>query len=899
MEKQWYQKEVKDIYQELSTGEEGLTSQEAKKRLAQYGRNELPKKKTDGFWKLFFKGILDPIVLLLLVTVIFSLIIAEYVDAIAIGFIILVDLLLGAFQEWKAEKNAEGLANLIRVRCKVLRDGEEVEIDSSELVVGDIVLLESGNKISADLRLIDCHNLQIDESVLTGESLPIVKSDLPLEGEVSLADRKNMAFAGTSVTTGRGKSVVVATAMATEIGAIASRVNNTKEAKSPLTIRMDKFSKQISLLIIVIAIIITILLFYKGVPGTEIFLSVIALSVSAMPEGLPLALTMALTIASNRMSKKNVIVKKLNAVESLGSCTVIASDKTGTLTVNEQTAKKILLPNGNSYTITGTGYNGKGEVLPVDEAKIEDVVFLAQLGKINNEAKLEKVAGEKWESFGDSIDIAFLALAEKIGASSDQFEILAEIPYESENKYSAVFYRLNDEVRCTVKGSFEKVSDFSSMMIDGQAKKELDRTLLAKQNENLASEGYRVIALADGVCSSFQEKEMYDHTDIPKLIFMGMVAFIDPIREEVKDSILECESAGIKVLMVTGDHPLTAFAIAKELHLVTSYDEVATGQEVAEMFSKGQEEFDHFVQGKRVFSRVTPIDKNEIIHSLKRQGEFVAVTGDGVNDAPAIRGANIGIAMGSGTDVAKETASMIIIDDNFKSIVAGVKEGRCAYSNIRKVSYMLLSCGLAEVLFFVLSILLDLPMPLVAIQLLWLNIVTDGLQDFALSFERAEDGIMKEKPRSTKETIFNKELLTEVGIAGASIGLIVFSVWYYLIKVVGMETTLARGYIMALMVFMQNVHVFNCRSERQSTFKISLKSNKFIPIVIFCSILLQIVVMEVDFFSHFLQTSTIPVLHLVYLLLLALIILIVMEVYKEIKYQNHRKSRRQRKGISE
>lgn len=898
MEKKWFQQEVTDIYQKLSTSEQGLTTQEAKKRLAQYGRNELPKKKTDGFWKLFFKGILDPIVLLLLVTVIFSLIIQEYVDAIAIGFIILVDLLLGAFQEWKAEKNAEGLANLIRVRCKVLRDGREVEIDSSELVVGDIVLLESGNKISADLRLVDCHNLQIDESVLTGESLPIVKSNLLLDGEVNLADRKNMAYAGTSVVTGRGKSVVVATAMDTEIGAIASRVNNTKETKSPLTIRMDKFSKQISLLIIVIAIILTILLFYKGVPGTEIFLSVIALSVSAMPEGLPLALTMALTIASNRMAKKNVIVKKLNAVESLGSCTVIASDKTGTLTVNEQTAKKILLPNGDCYTITGTGYNGKGEVVPVGDAKVEEVTFLAQLGKINNEAKLEKVAGDKWTSFGDSIDIAFLALAEKLGVSSEDFEILAEIPYESENKYSAVFYRLNGEVRCTVKGSFEKVLEFSSKMIDQQEEKELDATLLAKQNEDLAREGYRVIAIADGVCSSFQPKEMVETSDIPSLIFQGMVAFIDPIREEVKDSILECESAGIKVLMITGDHPLTAFAIAKELHLVTSYEEVATGQEVAEAFSKGQDAFDHFVRGKRVFSRVTPIDKNEIIHSLKRQGEFVAVTGDGVNDAPAIRGANIGIAMGSGTDVAKETASMIIIDDNFKSIVAGVKEGRCAYSNIRKVSYMLLSCGLAEVLFFVLSILLDLPMPLVAIQLLWLNIVTDGLQDFALSFERAEEGIMKEKPRSTKETIFNKELLTEVGIAGASIGLIVFGVWYYLIKVVGMDVALARGYIMALMVFMQNVHVFNCRSEKQSTFKIPLRSNMFIPIVIVCSILLQIVVMEVDFFSHFLQTSTVPVLHLVYLLLLALIILVVMEVYKELRYQNHRKSRRQRKGIS-
>lgn len=892
MENKWYQKEVKKIYQELSTSEEGLTSQEAKKRLAQYGSNELPKKKTDGFWKLFFKGILDPIVLLLLVTVIFSLIIQEYVDAIAIGFIILIDLLLGAFQEWKAEKNAESLANLIRVRCKTLRDGKEVEIDSSELVVGDIVLLESGDKISADLRLIDCHNLQVDEAVLTGESLPIVKSFLPLEGEVGLADRRNMAFAGTSVTTGRGKSVVVATGLTTEIGAIASRVNNTKETKSPLTIRMNKFSKQISLLIIVIAIIITILLFYKGVPGTEIFLSVIALSVSAMPEGLPLALTMALTIASNRMSKKNVIVKKLNAVESLGSCTVIASDKTGTLTVNEQTAKKILLPNGNSYTITGTGYNGKGEVVPIDDAKIEDVIFLTQLGKINNEAKLEKTAKEKWESFGDSIDIAFLALAEKLKINSDQFEILAEIPYESENKYSAVFYRLNGEVRCTVKGSFEKVLDFSTAMIDGQINKKLDRTLLAKQNENLASEGYRVIALADGVCSSFNEKEIYNYTDIPSLTFMGMVAFIDPIREEVKDSILECESAGIKVLMITGDHPLTAFHIAKELHLATSYDEVATGQEVAEVFSKSQEAFDHFVKEKRVFSRVTPIDKNEIIHSLKRQGEFVAVTGDGVNDAPAIRGANIGIAMGSGTDVAKETASMIIIDDNFKSIVAGIKEGRCAYSNIRKVSYMLLSCGLAEVLFFILSILLDLPMPLVAIQLLWLNIVTDGLQDFALSFEKAEAGIMKEKPRSTKETIFNRELLTEVGLAGISIGLIVFGVWYYLIQVVGMEVTLARGYIMALMVFMQNVHVFNCRSERQSTFKISLKSNKFIPIVIVCSILLQIIVMEVDFFSHFLQTSTIPILHLVYLLLLAMIILFVMEVYKELKYQNHQKKKK-------
>lgn len=879
---EWYRILKDDLFEKTNSKMTGLSSQEAKERYWKDGKNALPKKKTDSLFKIFIRQIMDPIVLLLIVTVVFSFLIHEIVDAIAIIFIIVIDLIMGTIQEWKAEKNAEALANMIQVKTKVLRDGEEILINAEELVVGDIILIESGDKISADLRLLESHNITVNESVLTGESLNVSKNADNIHQTLPLAERKNMLYAGTTVATGRGRALVVAIGLNTEIGTIAHQVNTRKETKSPLTIRMEKFSRQISLLVIVIAILLTLLLMYKNVPGSEIFLAVIALSVSAMPEGLPLALTMALTIASNRMAKKNVIVKKLNSVESLGSCTVIASDKTGTLTVNEQTAKRIKLPFGKEFEITGTGYNDEGTIVGIEESDSAPIAAIVQAGALNNEAKIEQKKG-KWEYFGDSIDIAFLFLEKKHSIDFSNIEVLGMIPYESENKYSAVFYRQNNEIHCAVKGSFEKVVSFSDRMNDGTKTTSLDSSLLSHQNEELAQAGYRVIAVADGIVSQFEKKENYTDQDIPSLQFLGLVGFIDPIRKEAKASVAECRDAGIKVVMITGDHPLTAYKIAKELDLVQNMDEVATGIEVDEQFQKGLEHFDAFVRSKKVFTRVTPTNKLEIIESYKRQGEFVAVTGDGVNDTPALRSANIGIAMGSGTDVAKETASMIVVDDNFKSIASGVKEGRNAYSNIRKVSYMLLSCGVAEVLFFVLSILFDMPMPLVAIQLLWLNIVTDGLQDFALSFEKAETTIMKEPPRNPKESIFNKELFGEVATAGITIGLIVFGVWTYLIQVVHMETGLARGYIMALMVFLQNIHVLNCRSEKQSTFKISLKSNWMILFSIASSIVLQFIVMEVPLFSHFLQTESIPLLDLLKLLALSTIILVVMEVYKKRK----------------
>ena len=870
-EKMFYSMKHEELFQKLKTSTTGLSTKEASRRLERDGLNELPHKKPDSVLKIFIKELLDPIVLLLIVAIIASLIVGEYIDAIAIAFIITVDLIMGTFQEKKANNTAEALSNLVREKVKVLRDEKEVLVDSTELAVGDYVFLESGDKIAADIRIIEAHNFSVDESILTGESLAVEKNAKKLDNkEFAINKQTNMVFAGTSVTTGRARGIVVATATNTQIGLIATTINETKEEKSPLTIRVEKFSKDITILIVIISIIIAMILISKHMPADEILLSVIALGVSAMPEGLPLALTMALTIASNKMAKQKVVAKKLHSVESLGSCTVIASDKTGTLTVNEQTAKKIVLPNRNEYMITGTGYNTKGEVVG---KKLSLAKEIAELGVLNNEAKFSRS-----EIIGDSIDIAFLVLGEKTKVKTDNIEILETIPYESENKYSAVFYKKGNDTYCTIKGSIEKVLSFCKSI---NLLNEFNTKKLEEQNEALAKEGYRVIALANG---KVNKKDEYSEDDIKDLTFMGLVGFIDPIRKEAVAAINKCRDAGIKVLMITGDHPLTAYKISRDLKLTDSFDEVTTGDEVEEYLKKGEKKFDEFVKSKKVFTRVTPIEKLKIVESLKRQGEFVAVTGDGVNDAPALKTANIGIAMGSGTDIARETSKMIVMDDNFNSIVNGVLEGRVAYSNIRKITYFLISCGLAEVLFFCLAIALDMPVPLVAIQLLWLNVVTDGIQDFALSFEKAEKDIMKEKPRDPKEGLFDKELICEILVSGLTIGLLVFGLWFYLIKIYNMDVKIARGYIMALMIIIQNIHAFNCRSEKKSTFTIPIGSNLIFVFGVIGSILLGLAVMEVPVLSVFLKTSSIPFNHLAMLFLLGSVIFVVMEIYKKIKY---------------
>ncbi len=863
--------ETQAVLDQLATTERGLTAAEAENRLARDGKNELPQAKKANLLKIFLEQLKDPIELLLIATIGFSLLIHEYFDAIAIAVIVMIDLVIGTVEEYRAQKNAEALANMVKSRAIVWRDGRELEIDSSQLVVGDVVELESGVKVAADVRLIECYNLQIDESPLTGESVAESKVSQAIEAGTPLADRVNMAYAGTTVLTGRGRGVVVATAVRTEIGKIADKVINAEQAKSPLTIRMAKFSRQIAVFVLIVALIIAAVLVSRGYAYSDIFMSVIALSVSAMPEGLPLALTMVLSVASNRMSKKNVIVKNLNSVESLGSCTVIASDKTGTLTVNEQTAKKIILPDGTEFEVSGTGYNGNGEITGVGD--IEQAKLIAKLGMINNEAQLTEDGG-KWSHLGDSIDVAFLALAAKASVDLGGTKIVGRIPYESEKKFSAVFYQKNDQTFCTIKGSLETILEMSKA--DNPDK-------IYEQNDQLALAGLRVIALAYGQVDNFQAKENYAASDISGLDFAGLVGFIDPVRNDAIESIRDCQTAGIKVAMITGDHPKTALVIAQELKLADSSDQVATGDDVQAALTKGEASFDQFVASKRVFARVTPLEKLEIVNSYRRQGEFIAVTGDGVNDAPAIKSANLGVAMGSGTDVAREAASMIIVDDKFTSIVHGIREGRTAYSNIRKVSFMLLTCGVAEVLFFVLAIALGMEPPLVAIQLLWLNVVTDGLQDIALSFEKAEDGIMDQPPRPANETLFNRELIIEVAVAGLGMGLLVFGVWVYLIDHLGVELHLARAYIMTLMVFLQNMHVLNARSETKSIFSIPLLRNPWIFFSIASAIILQIIVIEVPIFNQFLKTDSLPWLDIVWLFVASLSIVVVVEIFKIFK----------------
>ncbi len=851
----YYNQSIEEVEKDLKTSHHGLKTDEILKRSQKYGKNILPKKEKDSIFKIFFNEFKDPMIVLLLCAIVISFIAGEVVDGFVIIFIVLVDAIVGTVQENKANHSIESLAKLVTSKVRVIRDDKVIEIPTLELTVGDYAMLESGDKISADMRIVEADNFMVDESILTGESIQVHKmSDILKKENVMIAEQSNMVFSGTTVVKGRAKAIVVRIGIHTEVGKIADSLNHSSNEKSPLTIRVEKLSKQISVLILVIAIFITVLLIIKNVPYHEIFLSVIALAISAMPEGLPLALTMALTIASNKMAKKNVIVRKLKSAESLGSCTVIASDKTGTLTVNEQTAKKILLPNGNIYDVDSQFSEG-----------YEYAKEIALLGAINNEAEIS------FDHYvGDSIDVAFQVLGKKFDIQIDCIQKIEMIPYESENQYSALFYEKDGEVYCTVKGSLEVVQSFC---------KDIHFDLLKQQNESLAEDGYRVLALANG---KIEKKEMYDCHDIQDLTFMGMVGFIDPIRPEVISSLEDCRTAGIQVLMITGDHPLTAFSIAKELGIVSSYEEVADGAMIDQELENGEFSFDQFVCQKRVFARVTPIQKLKIVESLKRLGAFVAVTGDGVNDAPALKAANIGIAMGSGTDIARETADMIILDDNFKSIVTGIKEGRVAYANIRKIILFLISCGVSEVIFFYLSILMDLPMPLVAIQLLWINMVTDGIQDFALSFEKAESGILKEPPRSPKESIFNKDLIREIMMSGIIIGLIVFVVWYVLLNGFSMEVSVARGYIIALMVFIQNVHVFNCRSESRSIFQVPLRNNWLIVIGVILSLLLQVIVMEVPILSRFLQTVSIPLLHLLYLFLISLIVIVIMEVYKKI-----------------
>ncbi|MCA1796320.1 MAG: HAD-IC family P-type ATPase, partial [Geobacteraceae bacterium] len=609
----WHKETTHKILAHLNTSSAGLSSTTAEQRLQLYGENRLPQGQQRTLWNIVLHQFISPLIFILIAAAIASIAIGEPKDAIFIFLVIFINSALGAYQEYNAEKSASSLQQLLKISARVRRDETEQEIASEELVPGDIVVLESGIKVPADVRLCQASNLSIDESFLTGESIAAQKNTQVLPEDTGVAERVNMAFAGATVMSGRGIGVVVETGSSTQVGHIAQKVSKGKSAKPPLIQRMEKFINQITVFILILSVILAIVLRLQGMDFAAIFFFVVALAVSAIPEGLPVALTVALSIATKRMAKRNVIVRKLTSVESLGSCTVIASDKTGTLTVNQQTARKIILPDGTSYSASGEGYNGEGNVrsdtAPEHRIYLEHNPPLEQLlnvAALANEAALYP-KGTEWKHYGDAMDVALLGLTYKFGLDPDEIKknhpLRANIPYESERKFSAAFCNNeHDEVQIALKGAVDTVLEFCTTMLDASGTRTVDKKEITARAEELALRGYRVLAFATGSWPDFEPREQYADTDIPPLTFTGLVGFVDPLRAEAADSVTSCSKAGIRVLMITGDHPATAGTIAQELGILSDRNNVVTGQMLSATDGPDDPEFARLISSTTVFA---------------------------------------------------------------------------------------------------------------------------------------------------------------------------------------------------------------------------------------------------------------------------------------------------------
>lgn len=879
-----YAESGQNVLAGLQSSSHGLSLQEAAARLKKYGRNALPESKPPGICQVFLHQFSSPLIYVLLAAGLVSIIIREFSDGAFIGAVLLINAIIGTIQEYSAQKSADALQKLVTANVHVLRDGETYEVNADEIVPGDIISLESGARVPADIRLLSCHDLVIDESLLTGESIAVVKNHkVILAVDTVLGDRGNMAYAGTMVSRGRGQGVVVSTALHTELGHIAESVLGTKHAKAPLQIRMEIFTHRIAIFAGLAVLLMACVAFYRGMPLYDIFLSSVALSVSIIPEGLPVALTVALAIGMRRMARRDVIVRRLVAVEALGSCTCIATDKTGTLTVNQLTVRQLVFPGQEAWDVTILTPG----IIP-DREQQELVHEICRAAVLANEGLLARRNNE-WVHHGDAVDVALLVMAHKFGFvredSTSTFQELDIIPFESERLFSASLNMVSGKPYGFVKGAIEKLLPMCSYMASAGETVNINRALLLNQADQLAARGYRVIALASGEVE-ITEKEDFTEQHLTNFKLIGLLGLIDPLRVEAKGAVKSCRDAGIKVAMITGDHPSTAYAIGCELELVESPDQVITGAALKQAVAdgKGLMEIDLLTSQARVFARVEPQQKLDIVQSLQRNGHFVAVSGDGANDAPAIRAAQVGVAMGkSGTDVAREAAEIIITDDNFDSIVAGVEEGRIAYANVRKVIFLLISTGAAELVLFTLSLATGMPLPLMAVQLLWLNLVTNGIQDIALAFEPGEGGELQQKPRPPQEGIFNRLMIERVILSALVIGIVAFLLFRWLLDH-GYTLDEARNGTLLLMVLFENVHVFNSRSETLSLFRHNPLRNCVLLFGTVAAQLIHIGAMYTPWLGNVLGAQPVSFENWLLLLGLALSVLIVMELHKLLRF---------------
>lgn len=887
----WYSLEMQEVSSKLNTDlEKGISSELAKERLKTYGYNELTGKSGPTIWQMLLSQFQDFLVLILIGASLVSALIGEVTDSLVIILIVILNAVLGVVQEFRANKALEALKKMAAPEAKVIRDGKITEIPARELVPGDLVILEAGNYVPADLRLVESVNLKIEEASLTGESVPVEKNaEIVFNEDVPLGDRSNSAFMSTVVTYGRGKGIVVGTGMNTEIGLIAEMLESYEEEITPLQKKLAELGKILGIASLAICGVVFLLGLIRGVPVLEIFMTAVSLAVAAIPEGLPAIVTIVLALGMQRMVKRHSIIKKLHAVETLGSTTVICSDKTGTLTQNEMTARKIFV-NGKFYSISGEGYRPEGE-FTLDGEKVDpladpDLKMLFTIGALCNDAKLEESGtdGDKtYRIIGDPTEGCLVVGAAKASICLEELNKtkprLQEIPFDSERKRMTTFHPHKDGYIACIKGAPDVMLNLSNRILkDGQILNltDDDRKQILEANHSMASQALRVLAFAFKLENEIPKDPKPEEVE-KDMIFVGLVGMIDPARPEAKEAIQICKDAGIRPVMITGDYKDTAEAIARDLGMMDEDSKVVTG---AELDAMSDEELVSIADEVSVYARVSPIHKLRIVEAIKQNNHIVAMTGDGVNDAPALKKADIGIAMGiTGTDVAKETAEMILTDDNFASIVAAVEEGRVIYSNIRKFIFFLLSCNIAEILIIFVAMLVGLPIPLKPIQLLWLNLLTDAFPALALGMEAKEPDIMKKPPRNPDEPIMDSRMKVQIAVQSIFMTVAVLGVFVFALNRTS-NLQVAQTYAFATLIFSELLRAYTSRSETLSVFKLGIFSNKYMLGGTLISFLLLLVVIYVPALREIFDTVKLSIYDWDVIVLFGLIPFVAAEVSK-------------------
>ena len=882
-ERKWYQLSAEQVLSDLHTSRiNGLTKEEAQDRIRQYSYNVFKKKKKKSAISIFFNQFKGFLIGLLIFAAIISVLIQHWIDASVIFAIIIINAILGFTQEYRAEKAIEALEKLAAPKARVIRNGREIKIHATELVPGDIVVLEQGDKVPADLRLIEAMNLKVDESALTGESVSVDKNLETIKKEAVIADRKNCVFMNTIITNGRAKGVIVETGMHSEIGKIAHMIETVEEKKTPLQEKLSGVAKTLGIAVLIISTAIFALgIFREGTSKLfDMFLTAVALAVAAVPEGLPAVITITLAIGLERLAKSKAIVKKLPAVETLGSCNIICTDKTGTLTKNEMTVRKLWV-NNSEVDVLGEGYIPEGTFIldgnRFNPAQDKHGQLLLHVSALCNSASLYE-ENQQWRITGDPTEAALLVLAAKSGLYREElkriYAHIGEFSFDAKRKRMSTIHKHDKGVIAFVKGAPDSILDICDYIYENEKVRKLtnsDRKRILDINEKFAQKSLRVLAMA---YKHLPEKGAYPLEHVEKgLTFVGLAGMIDPPRAEAKEALKKCQEAGIKVQIVTGDHKATATAVARELGLVIGKEKTIEGKELDKW---DRTDLEQNVDKVAIYARVSPQHKLKIVKALKKKNYIVAMTGDGVNDAPALKEANIGISMGlRGTDVAKEASDIILEDDNFATIVSAIENGRGIYDNIKKFVNYLLTSNIGEVLVIFIAVLIGWPLPLIAVQILWMNLLTDGMPAFALGVDPPEKNIIKKPPRNPKEKIISKDMKYAIILVSSlmCVGTLGLFGWE-LIKNSPLEK--ARTVVLATLIMFQMARVQAVRSE----YDIKLFSNKWLILAIISSVILLLAIVYVPFLQSIFSTTNLALMDWVKILAVSLSVLVIVEIKK-------------------